>query len=114
MLLGLLALVSAFASSDTRHELRDGFYVPTSSNNASVCPQQLKTVRVDGKLSALRVTYVGDCAEWGPFEYYCLEESGELSCESSHQIRFVIRDREHFSWRNEPYEIWAEFERKSD
>lgn len=99
------------AQADARHELRSGTYVAVSANNASVCPQQIRVIRVDGRLSALEVLYVGDCWRQGPFEYYCQEkeeEDGALLCVSPQQIDFEVLGRDHVLWRNRPYGIWAE------
>jgi len=111
----LLFSVSATAASaldiapDSRHSLQEGLYRPSASNNPSVCPQQLKAIRVDGRLTALKITYVGDCYFQGPFEYYCLEQAGDLVCWDM-GLQFVVRDERHYLWLNKSYDIWAEFE----
>lgn len=101
--------------------LENGVYEPIQSNNSSVCPQVIKTFRDEEsqKLTALEVTYIGDCYYQGPYEHYCydepVEEGGtetQLVCWSPLEIRFIIRDSKSYRWENQSYEIWAEFERQ--
>lgn len=102
MTLSVISASSAFA------RLATGYYIPTRSNNKSVCPQRVKTIYQDGELTALRVFYSGDCADDGPFFYYCDEK---LIC-SQGDISYKIRSSTTYSWRNKSYSIWADFQLK--
>ncbi|HAR41388.1 MAG TPA: hypothetical protein DCS07_01955 [Bdellovibrionales bacterium] len=109
LLLGAAANLAAAADLNSPNDLKNGLYVPLTANNSSVCPQEVRTFRQNGRLTAIKVAYVGDCYYSGPFEYYCAETPNELRC-SSPGMLFVIRDSTHYLWINETYDIFAEFE----
>lgn len=92
--------------------LHDGLYQPIRSNNDSVCPQLVRAIHQDDELTALEVTYVGDCYEQGPFEYYCHKPEGKLVCEAQNE-RFTILDPKRYLWESPAHSIWAELELNS-
>lgn len=115
MRLWLLALVPLILAGEAEcRELDDGLYHPSDGNNASICPQQVKTFHSDeGELTAIEVVYVGDCYYQGPYLYYCArgDEDVRLSCQWGNEL-FEIRDRQHYLWRNLAHDIWGDFEWK--
>ena len=54
----------------------------------------------------MRVTYVGDCGELGPYTYYCQGEE----C-SDGAILVSYRDEDHYRWENLSYNIYCEMEK---
>lgn len=110
MITFLLSALLVSIPASAAETLTDGSYQPMHSNNPSVCPQEVKTLKTEGRLTALRVYYVGDCYRQGPFEYYCADVAEGLVCSYS-DVEFVIQDETHFLWRNNPYGIRANFER---
>lgn len=84
--------------------LEPGTYFPHNGNNDSICPQEVRVVKREGRLHALKVVYVGDCYYWGPFEYPC---EGDVCGDST--IVFELTSERSYHWYNSTYDIGAEF-----
>lgn len=78
-----------------------GLFRCKEGNNDSVCDQRIRVTP-----TSMRVTYVGDCGEQGPYTYYCQGEE----C-SDGAILVSYRDEDHYRWENLSYNIYCEMEK---
>lgn len=97
LILILLLSSHAFASEAPS----SGLFRCKEGNNNSVCDQQIKVTP-----TSMRVMYVGDCGEQGPYTYYC---EGEECSDGAILVSF--RDKDHYRWENLSYSIYCEMEK---
>lgn len=87
-----------------------GHYHPTQGNEASICTQKVRPYVWDGELTGIDVTYTGDCADQGPFNYPCSTEGDDSKavCESG-GVRITVLTETQYRWENLDYGFEAVF-----
>lgn len=84
-----------------------GLYVCVNGNEPSICDQILKPYVTGGKLTAIKVEYVGYCGSMGPYTYYCQNDV----CEDP-GLRFDFKDSRNYHWTNKQYGFRCDFKKK--
>lgn len=103
----MVAVSDAPIRADDAHRLESGHYVPVTSNEESVCPQEVRAHYADNELVEIRVAYVGDCYYDGPYSYPC----DGVSC-GLPGIEFQIHGPRSYTWRNTDFDIVGEFRKR--
>jgi hypothetical protein len=84
-----------------------GLYTCVNGNEESICDQELRPYFSAGRLSAVKVEYVGWCGSMGPYTYYCQDNI----CQDA-GIRFDFKDDRHYRWENKQYGFVCDFAKK--
>ena len=105
----LLILSTLFFSSLTYAAVspQSGLYVCVNGNEDSICDQILRPYITGGKLTAIKVEYVGHCGSMGPYTYYCQNDV----CEDA-GLRFDFKDSRNYHWTNKQYGFHCDFKKK--
>lgn len=103
---------ASFAKDNPTLKPSLGIYTCTHNIPEGICDQRMERVfgfEIDGKLelSALQLSYVGDCGDQGPYLYYC--ENNECSDYNSVKIK-VISETE-YEWENFLYGFYCKMKK---
>lgn len=87
------------------HAIESGTYKCIDGNEASICPQILRTIVQDAKVVGLRIYYSGYCNDQGPYMYDCYEDG---TCGDG-SIEFSQFTDSSYHWENQPQGFFCDF-----
>jgi hypothetical protein len=83
--------------------LKSGLY--QCAGNPNICDQEVRVIQASGRISALRVEYVGYCGSMGPYLYPC---KGDVCSDGN--AEFILSSKNSaYHWKNLGYPYECDF-----